>query len=239
MIEPEMCFIDLNDLMNISEDYIKYCIQSVLKECLDEIEFLTKNYQDGLKEQLENTVNNTFSRMSYSEVIDKLKDEIESGKAIVRDKIMDNKKFKKMAKGKHVFEEDVYWGCDLASEHEKYMTDKVIGGPLFVYDYPKEIKSFYMKENSDKKTVAAMDLLVPNIGELIGGSMREENYEILSSKMTDKNIDIPWYIDTRKFGTVPHGGFGLGFERLIMLMSGIYNIKDVIPFPRYPRHCEN
>ena len=119
------------------------------------------------------------------------------------------------------------------------MTDKVLNGPLFVTDYPKEIKSFYMKENEDGKTVSAMDLLVPNIGELIGGSMREENYDILSKKMEEKNVVIPWYLDIRKYGSVPHGGFGLGFERLIMLVTGIYNIKDIMPFPRFPRHCDN
>ena len=239
MIEPEMCFVNLKDLMDISEDYIKHCVNLVLLECNDEIEFLDKNYQEGLKEQLNNLVKNTFSRMTYTEVITTLENEIKTGKTIVRHKNMENKKFKKLAKGKHIFEEDVYWGCDLGSEHEKYMTDKVLNGPLFVTDYPKEIKSFYMKENKDGKTVSAMDLLVPNIGELIGGSMREENYDILSKKMEDKNVVIPWYLDIRKYGSVPHGGFGLGFERLIMLVTGIYNIKDIMPFPRYPRHCDN
>lgn len=239
MIEPEMCFVTLKDIMDISEDYIKYCIKNVVKKCKDEIDFLTEHYQEGLSEQLDNILGSTFSRMTYTQVIDKLRNEIDEGRAIVRNKELENKKFKKLAKGKHVFEEDVYWGCDLASEHEKYMTDKIINGPLFVTDYPKEIKSFYMKENADCKTVAAMDLLVPGIGELIGGSMREENYDILKSKMDDKNIVIPWYLDIRKFGSVPHGGFGLGFERLIMLVTGIYNIKDVMPFPRYPRHCDN
>ena len=150
---------------------------------------------------------------------------------------MENKKFKKLAKGKHVFEEPVFWGCDLGSEHEKYMTDKVVGCGLIVYDYPKEIKSFYMKENI-RKTVQAMDLLVPNIGELVGGSMRIDDFEELNAKMEAKQISIPWYLDLRRFGSVPRGGFGSGFERMIMLITGIYNIGDVIPYPRYPRHCD-
>ena len=239
MIEPEMCFIELKDLMDVSEDYIKYCISNVLDKCIEDIEFLTKQYDENLKTQLTKIKEDTFSRMTYTEVIDRLQKEITDGKAIVRDSSLEHKKFKKLAKGKHIFEENVFWGCDLASEHEKYMTDKIINGPLFVTDYPKEIKSFYMKESEDGKTVSAMDLLVPGIGELIGGSMREENYDILKSKMDTKNIEIPWYLDIRKFGSVPHGRFGLGFERLVMLVTGIYNIRDVIPFPRYPRHCDN
>lgn len=238
MIEPEMCFIDLKDLMDITEDYIKFCIKGCLTGCKEEIEFFTKQYQQELLTQLTDMVDKPFARMSYTEVIEKLEQEIAEGKAIVRVKEMEHKKFKKLSKGKHIFEEPVFWGCDLGSEHEKYMTDKVIGGPLVVYDYPKEIKSFYMKENEDGKTVQAMDILVPNIGELVGGSMRIDDYEELKCKMEAKGIDIPWYLDIRKYGSVPHGGFGLGFERLIMLVSGIYNIKDVIPFPRYPKHCE-
>ena len=138
---------------------------------------------------------------------------------------------------KHIFEENIYWGCDLASEHEKYITDVIIKGPVIVTDYPKEIKSFYMKENSDQKTVQAMDILVPSIGEIMGGSMREDNYDILKNKMDKLDINMDWYLDLRKYGTTPHGGFGLGFERLIMLVTGISNIKDVIAFPRYPKHC--
>ncbi len=238
MIEPEMCFINLEDLMNITDDYIKYCVRVCLNSLKDEIEFFDKHYQNGLKTQLEALVDMPFKRMSYTEVIECLEREIAEGRAIVKIKEMENKKFKKLAKGKHVFEEPVFWGCDLGSEHEKYMTDKVIQGALFVYDYPKEIKSFYMKENADGKTVQAMDLLVPNIGELVGGSMRIDDFEELNAKMEAKQISVPWYLDLRRYGSVPHGGFGLGFERMIMLITGIYNIRDVIPYPRYPRHCD-
>lgn len=238
MIEPEMCFINLEDLMNITDDYIKYCVRVCLNSLNDEIEFFDKHYQNGLKSQLEALVEAPFKRMTYTDVIECLEKEIAEGRAIVRVKEMENKKFKKLAKGKHVFEEGVFWGCDLGSEHEKYMTDKVVCGGLIVYDYPKEIKSFYMKENDDGKTVQAMDLLVPNIGELVGGSMRIDNFEELNTKMEAKKISVPWYLDLRRYGSVPHGGFGLGFERMIMLITGIYNIRDVIPFPRYPRHCD-
>lgn len=238
MIEPEMCFINLNDLMNITEDYIKFCIKACLQSHKPDILFFDKQYQSGHLDSLIELSDKPFSRLSYTEVIDTLLKEIEDGKAIVRDNNIENKKFKKLSKGKHIFEEPVFWGCDLGSEHEKYMTDNVLKGALFVYDYPKEIKSFYMKENDDGKTVQAMDLLVPSIGELVGGSMRIDDYEELSQKMSAKDIDIPWYLDIRKYGSVPHGGFGLGFERLIMLMTSIYNIKDVIPFPRHPKHCD-
>ena len=238
MIEPEMCFINLEDLMNITDDYIKFCVNACLTDLKQDIEFFDKHYQNGLKGQLEALLKAPFKRMSYTEVIECLEREIAEGRAIVRVKEMENKKFKKLAKGKHVFEEAVFWGCDLGSEHEKYMTDKVVQGALIVHDYPKEIKSFYMKENADGKTVQAMDLLVPNIGELVGGSMRIDDFEELNAKMEAKQISIPWYLDLRRYGSVPHGGFGLGFERMIMLITGIYNIRDVIPYPRYPRHCD-
>ena len=239
MIEPEMCFIDLKDLMDITEDYVKFCINTCLEECKSEIDFFNKNYQSELLSSLQNVVSKPFHRISYTEVIETIEKHIVEGKAIIRDKEMEHKKFKKKAKGKHIFEEPVFWGCDLGSEHEKYMTDKVFEGPVIVYNYPKEIKSFYMKENPDGKTVQAMDVLVPFIGELVGGSMRIDDYEELKAKMEGKGIDIPWYLDIRKYGSVPHGGFGLGFERLIMMITGIYNIKDVIPFARYPKHCDN
>ena len=238
MIEPEMCFIDLQDLMNITEDYIKFCLRVCLTNLGEDIDFFDKHYQNGLRSKLESLVDTPFQRMSYTEVIECLEREIQEGRAIVRVKEMENRKFKKLAKGKHVFEEPVFWGCDLGSEHEKYMTDHIVQGALIVYNYPKEIKSFYMKENMDGKTVQAMDLLVPNIGELVGGSMRIDSHDDLLHKMEAKNISIPWYLDLRKYGSVPHGGFGLGFERLIMLITGIYNIRDVIPYPRYPKHCE-
>jgi asparaginyl-tRNA synthetase len=239
MIEPELCFIDLKDLMDITEDYIKFCLNACIAQCSDELEFFTKHYQPELLDSLKSIVSKPFARMSYTTVIETLQLEITEGRAVVREESVDPKKFRKRNKGKHVFEESVFWGCDLGSEHEKYMTDKIIKGPLVVYDYPKEIKSFYMKENEDGKTVQAMDVLVPCIGELVGGSMRIDDYEELKGKMETKGIDIPWYLDIRKYGTVPHGGFGLGFERLIMLVTGIYNIKDVIPFARYPKHCDN
>jgi asparaginyl-tRNA synthetase len=237
MIEPEICFIDLKDLIDISEDYLKYCLEFCFKSCKEDLEFMNKQYDATLIERLTDILSKPFARMTYTEVIDILKKEIEDGRAIIRDHKIEAKKFRKLSRDKHIFEEEPYWGCDLGSEHEKYMTDKIVKGVLVVYDYPKEIKSFYMKENVDKKTVQAMDILVPHIGELVGGSIREEKYDILKSKMEQKSLDIPWYLDLRKFGTVPHGGFGLGFERLIMLISGIENIKDVIPYPRYPRHC--
>ena len=239
MIEPEMCFIDLKDLIDITEDYLKFCINSCLLQCKEEIEFMTKQYKPELLDSLNQIISKPFARMTYTEVIETLKKEIEDGKVIIRDNTIEHKKFKKKAKGKHIFEEPVFWGCDLGSEHEKYMTDKIVQGVLVVTDYPKEIKSFYMKVNKDGKTVQAMDILVPGIGELVGGSMRIDDYEELKSKMESKGIDIPWYLDLRKYGSVPHGGFGLGFERLIMLVSGIGNIKDVIPYPRFPKHCDN
>jgi asparaginyl-tRNA synthetase len=239
MIEPEMCFIDLKDLMDITEDYIRFCIKSCLEKCKDEIEFMNGKYQTELLAQLKSICENPFHRMNYTELIECLEKEIEEGKVIVRIKDMEHKKFKKLSKGKHIFEEPVFWGCDLGSEHEKYMTDTIIKGPLIVYDYPEEIKSFYMKKNKESthRTVQAMDVLVPKIGELVGGSMRIDNYEEIKEKMESLGIDIPWYLDLRKYGSVPHGGFGLGFERLVMLVSGIYNIKDIMPFPRYPKHC--
>jgi len=237
MIEPEMCFIDLVDIIDLAEDYIKYCIQNVLLKCYDEVSFLNKQYQPDLISNLRKIVNTSFTRYTYTQVIDILLKEIEEHRAIVRDNSIHKKKFKKRNRGKHIFEKPIYWGCDLASEHEKYMTDIIIKGPLVVTDYPKEIKSFYMKENIDGKTVQAMDILVPSIGEIIGGSMREDNYQILKDKMDNKGLSIDWYLDLRKYGTTPHGGFGLGFERLVMLVTGMSNIRDVIPYPRYPKHC--
>ena len=173
MIEPEMCFIDFNDLINISEDYLKFCINYCLNYCIEELQFLNKNYDENLLDNLEKYIKSDFKRLTYNEVIDILLNEISNGNAIVKDKTIEHKKFKKISRGKHIFETPIYDGCDLASEHEKYITDKIIKGPLIITDYPKSIKSFYMKENNDNKTVQAMDILIPNIGELIGGSMRE------------------------------------------------------------------
>ncbi len=215
MIEPELCFIDMDDLQNLSEAYIKHCINSVLKENGKELEFLSKlDTKYSLLFTLERICNNEFIRISYTDAIDiLLKEEKE-------------------------FVEPVSWGIDLSSEHEKYLTDVHFKLPTIVYDYPKKIKSFYMKVNEDNITVQAMDLLVPQIGELIGGSMREDNYDKLKTIMEEKGIkDLEWYLDLRKFGSVPHGGFGLGFERLVQLCTGMKNIRDVIPYPRFPKHC--
>ena len=254
MIEPELCFIDFKDLIDLAEDYLRFCIKTALEECGEEIDFFTKHYDYNLKESLQKIVETPFTRMTYKEVIEKINSDIENGLAIIRDPTLEHKKFKKIARGKHIFEGPVetHDKClpldyDLDSEHEKYMTSKV-GGPLVVTDFPANIKSFYMKPNhiphdgktmeSQIPTVQAMDILVPNIGEIIGGSMREDDYDVLKEKMDNLGISIPWYLDLRKYGSVPHGGFGLGFERLIMLVTGIYNIKDIIPYPRYPGHCE-
>jgi asparaginyl-tRNA synthetase len=243
MIEPEMCFIDFKDLIDICEDYLKHCINYCLQNNKEELDFFNKNYDSSLIDNLISIVNKPFSRMKYSEVIHYINKDISEGRAIIRDPNLENKKFKKIAKGKHIFEGPINTengllpsNYDLDSEHEKYMTSK-LNGVLVITDFPKDIKSFYMKENNDNFSVQAMDILVPNIGELIGGSMREDNFEILDKKMKDKGIEIPWYLDLRKFGSAPHGGFGLGFERLIMLITGIYNIRDIIPYPRYPKHC--
>ena len=260
MIEPELCFIDFKDLIDLAEDYLRFCVQQCLEHCADEIEFFTKHYQPGLKEELDKLVSTPFVRMTYKEVIETINKDIMDGIAIINEPTMEPKKFKKLAKGKHVFEGPVTRGSsgeriwrptiggvdgfqiipsdyDLDSEHEKYMTTKV-GGPLVITDFPAKIKSFYMKPNEDGETVKAMDIVVPNIGEIIGGSMREDDYDVLKDKMDKLGVTIPWYLDLRKYGSVPHGGFGLGFERLIMLVTGIYNIKDIIPYPRYPGHCE-
>lgn len=216
MIEPELSFIDFNDLMNLSEDYVKYCLKSVLDQNINDLELLqkTQNYDYNIIDSLKNIVKNNFIKVSYTDAIDILSNCDKN------------------------FEEKVEWGIDLSTEHERYLVEEHFKLPTIVTDYPKEIKSFYMKENDDNKTVSAMDMLVPGIGELIGGSMREDNYDILVSKMNDKmKKDLSWYLDLRRYGTVPHGGFGLGFERLVLLTTGMKNIRDVIPYPRYPKHC--
>ena len=214
MIEPELCFTDLTQLMNLSEDYVKFCINRVLEDNMIDLETLTRLDKE-LIERLKLIVGNKFVRIPYSEAIDIL------------------------TKTTKVFEEPVSWGIDLASEHERYLAEEYFKLPTILYDYPKDIKSFYMKVNSDEKTVQAMDMLVPGIGELIGGSMREDNYQKLDTIMKDKGISgLEWYLDLRKYGSVPHGGFGLGFERLVLLSTGIKNIRDVIPYPRYPKHCK-
>lgn len=216
MIEPELSFIDFKQLQDLAEDYVKHCIGQVLIKNIDDLELLqtTQQYDYNLIDTLKTIMNNKMVRVSYTDAIDILKN------ATVE------------------FEEKVDWGIDLSTEHERYLVEKHFKLPTIVTDYPTEIKSFYMKTNEDSKTVMAMDMLVPGIGELIGGSMREEDYDKLASRMTPQMIkDLSWYMDLRKYGTVPHGGFGLGFERLVLLVSGMKNIRDTIPFPRYPKHC--
>jgi asparaginyl-tRNA synthetase len=217
MMEPEMAFADLNDDMDMEEKMIKYLISYVLKEIPEEMEFFNKFIDPTLIERLTKLVNSDFCRMTYTEGIELLK---KSGKK---------------------FEYPVAWGIDLQTEHERYLCEEVVGGPVFLTDYPKDIKAFYMRMNDDGKTVAAVDLLVPGIGEIIGGSQREERLDYLKKRMKEmglKEEDYAWYLDLRKYGSVKHAGFGLGFERLIMYLSGMANIRDVIPFPRTPKNAE-
>jgi len=216
MIEPEMAFADLNDNMDLAEKMLKYLISYILKELPEEMEFFNKFIDEGISERLNNILNSEFGRITYSEAITILE---KSGEKFVY---------------------PVKWGIDLQTEHERYLTDKVYQKPVFVTDYPKDIKAFYMRLNDDSKTVAAMDLLVPGIGEVIGGSQREERLEKLEKRMAEMHLnpeDYAWYLDLRKYGSVKHAGFGLGFERLIMYLSGMANIRDVIPFPRTPKNA--
>ncbi|MBO7165136.1 MAG: asparagine--tRNA ligase, partial [Muribaculaceae bacterium] len=216
-IEPDMSFYEIADNMDIADEFIKYCIKYALEHCADDIQFLNDMFDKELIERLHFVINNDFVRLSYTEGIKILE---ESGQK---------------------FEFPVYWGVDLASEHERYLVEQHFKKPVILTDYPKEIKAFYMKLNDDGKTVRAMDVLFPKIGEIIGGSQREENYDKLVGRIEELGIpmkDMWWYLDTRRFGTVPHSGFGLGFERLILFVTGMQNIRDVIPFPRYPKNCE-
>lgn len=211
MMEPEICFCDLEGVMNNEEELIKYVIKYVMQECKDELEFLNKFVDNGLLERLQNVVSNDFVRLDYTDAIDILQ---KSGQNFVF---------------------PVKWGIDLQSEHERYLTEEVYKKPVFLKNYPKEIKAFYMRQNDDGKTVAAVDLLVPGIGELIGGSQREERLEKLLARMDElglKREDYSWYIDTRRFGTTVHSGYGVGFERLVMYLTGVGNIRDVEIFPR-------
>jgi len=217
MVEPEMAFANLSDDMDLAEKMIKYLIAYILKELPEEMEFFNKFIDTGLLEKLNNVLNSDFARVTYTEAVDLL---IKSGEK---------------------FEYPVAWGVDLQTEHERYITEKIFGKPVFLTNYPKEIKAFYMRQNDDGKTVAATDLLVPGIGEIIGGSQREERYEVLEARMKEMNLnpeDYWWYMDLRKYGSVQHAGFGLGFERAIMYFSGMANIRDVIPFPRTPKNAE-
>ncbi len=217
MIEPEMAFADLNDYMDNAEDMLKYVISYVLENAPEEMEFFNNFVDKGLIDRLNNIVNSDFQRISYTEAIEILK------------------------KAGDKFEYPVEWGCDLQTEHERYITEEVYKKPVFVTDYPKEIKAFYMRLNDDGKTVAAADCLVPGIGEIIGGSQREERLEILENRMDElglKREDYWWYLDLRKYGGTRHAGYGLGFERLIMYITGMSNIRDVIPYPRTVRNAE-
>ena len=221
MIEPELAFATIEDDMDCAEDYLKFCLKYVLKNNMDDLKFFDERVEKGLIERLHKVVDTPFKRVPYTEAVEILEKDIKE------------KKLK--------FENKVYWGCDLASEHEKYLTDKVFCGPIIVYNYPKDIKAFYMKMNEDGKTVQAMDVLVPKIGEVVGGSAREDRLDLLDKRIEEMNLDKEaywWYRDLRKYGSVPHAGFGLGFERLVMMATGIESIKDVIPFPRAPGQAE-
>ena len=217
MIEPEVAFFEIGDNMDLAEDFIKYLVRYALEHCTDDVAFLAKMYDEELVDRLKFVVENDFIRLDYTKGIEIL-----------------------MASGEK-FEFPVSWGLDLQSEHERYLVEKHFKKPVILTDYPKEIKAFYMKQNADGKTVRAMDVLFPKIGEIIGGSQREENLDKLRTRIAELGIpekDVWWYLDTRRFGTAPHSGFGLGFERLLLFVTGMANIRDVIPFPRTPKNAE-
>ena len=217
MIEPEICFADLNDYMDLAEEMMKYIITYVRENAPEEMEFFNKFIDTNLFNKLDNVVNCDFGRISYTAAI------------------------KELEKVNNQFEFPVHWGTDIQTEHERYLSEIIFKKPVFVTDYPKEIKAFYMKQNPDDKTVAAADLLVAGIGEIIGGSQREDDFEKLSNRMKELNLsenDYWWYLDLRRYGSCPHSGFGLGFERMMMYLTGISNIRDVLPFPRTPNNCE-
>ena len=220
MIEPEVAFNEIAENMQLAEDFIKYCIQWALDNCKEDIQFLSKMYDKELIERLEFVLKNSFVRLTYTDGVKILEEAVANG---------------------HKFEYPIYWGADLAAEHERYLVENHFKSPVILTDYPKEIKSFYMKLNPDNKTVRAMDLLAPGIGEIIGGSQREDNLELLLERMDEvglKHEDYTFYTDLRKYGSFPHSGYGLGFERIIMYITGISNIRDVIPFPRTPKNCD-
>ncbi len=217
MIEPEMAFYDITDNMELAEEFIKFCISYALEHCADDIAFLAEHYDAELPQRLRDVVASDFVRLTYTEGVKILE---ESGKK---------------------FEFPVFWGADLQSEHERYLVEEHFRRPVILTDYPKDIKAFYMKLNDDGKTVRAMDVLFPKIGEIIGGSEREADYDKLLGRINEMNIpmkDMWWYLDTRRYGSVPHAGFGLGFERLVLFVTGMTNIRDVIPFPRTPKNAE-
>ena len=217
MIEPEMSFFQLEDNMDLAEKFVVYLLKWALTHCRADLEFFNAQIKPGLIETLEHVVESKFTRITYTDAV------------------------KELEKHASEFEFKPFWGCDLQSEHEKYLTEQVFKGPVIVTDYPKEIKAFYMKQNDDGKTVRAMDVLVPGLGEIIGGSEREDDLAALETRMTDLGLDVKnywWYLDLRRYGTVPHSGFGLGFDRLLLYVTGMANIRDVIPYPRTPKSAE-
>ncbi len=220
MIEPEVAFNEIEENMQLAQDFIQYCVKWALEKCQDDLQFLCEMYDKELLDRLKFVIENDFIRLTYTEGVKILEEAVAKG---------------------HKFEFPVGWGTDLQSEHERYLVEQYFKKPVILTDYPKEIKSFYMKQNDDGKTVRAMDVLFPKIGEIIGGSQREEDYEKLKTRAGEMGVpekDIWWYLDTRRFGTAPHSGFGLGFERLLLFVTGMANIRDVIPFPRTPKNAE-
>ncbi|WP_329904233.1 asparagine--tRNA ligase [Porphyromonas pogonae] len=220
MIEPEVAFLEIQENMDLAEDFIKYCVQWALDHCLDDITFLAEHFDKELIDRLKFVLEKPFKRLAYTEGIEILEKAVKDGRK---------------------FEFPVYWGADLASEHERYLVEDHFKTPVIMTDYPKEIKSFYMKMNDDDKTVRGMDVLFPKIGEIIGGSERESDYDKLIKRANEMGVpekDIWWYLDSRRYGTAPHSGFGLGFERLLLFVTGMANIRDVIPFPRTPNNAE-
>ena len=220
MIEPEMAFYDINDNMELAEEFVKYLVQYALDNCADDLRFLNDKYDDGLIERLKSVLGIEFQRVTYTEAVEILEEAVRTGQQ---------------------FEYPVHWGTDFQSEHERFLVEKHFGKPVILIDFPKDIKAFYMKQNEDGKTVRGMDVLFPKIGEIIGGSEREASLEKLEQRIDELNMsrkNLEWYIDTRRYGTVPHSGFGLGFERLLLFVTGMANIRDVIPFPRTPKNAE-
>ncbi len=220
MIEPEVAFNEIEENMQLAQDFIQYCVRWALDNCKDDLDFLCNMYDKELYERLQFVVDNDFKRLTYTDGVAILEEAVKNG---------------------HKFEFPIGWGTDLQSEHERYLVEQHFKKPVILTDYPKEIKSFYMKQNDDGKTVRAMDVLFPKIGEIIGGSQREENLEKLQQRADEMGVptkDIWWYLDTRRFGTAPHAGFGLGFERLLLFVTGMTNIRDVIPFPRTPNNAD-
>ena len=220
MIEPEVAFIQKDELMDLEEDFIKYCVRWALDHCMDDLEFLNQFVDKGLIERLRSVVDTEFVRLPYTEGINILQEAIKHGTK---------------------FEFPCNWGDDLSSEHERFLVEEHFKKPVIMTDYPKDIKAFYMKINEDGKTVQGTDVLFPQIGEIIGGSVREESLDLLNAEIERRHIpmkDMWWYLDTRRFGAAPHAGFGLGFERLMLFVTGMQNIRDVIPFPRTPKTAE-